>query len=48
MTWECPNCERQYADDEMGVPPNADADEKTHCACCWRDADPEDQEVADV
>lgn len=35
MTWICPNCERKYPDSGIGLPMDADADEKTCCNECF-------------
>lgn len=34
MTWVCPYCENTYPDSGIGLPPEADADDKTHCRVC--------------
>jgi len=35
MTWTCPYCDRDYPDSAIGVPVDADADEKEGCKVCW-------------
>ena len=34
MTWICPYCGNSYPDSSIGLPSDADAEDKTHCERC--------------